>query len=296
MALASTSHSSYIGRFAPSPSGPLHLGSLVTALGSFLQAKSQGGLWLVRIDDIDPPREVTGAAKQILCSLESHGLCWDGDVLYQSDRSGAYTQAIEALQKAGLTYACNCTRKQIKSLGTYYTGTCQYKDLPKEGCALRFLNQVGTPHLEDKLLGLVSADPLATAEDFMIRRKDGLFAYHLAAVVDDIFQQVTEVVRGADLLQPTLCQLALYRAFDTSPPDFVHLPVISSAAGMKLSKQNHAQSIDLTPVKDNLMTALGLLGLRPAKALKNESVDNIIAWSVDNWRLDAIPQQQEIVL
>jgi len=286
----------YVGRFAPSPSGPLHLGSLVTALGSFLRARTQSGKWLVRIDDIDPPREVAGASEQILGSLETHGLLWDGEVLFQSQRTEAYEAAITELQQAGLTYACECTRKQIKTQGPYYTGKCRHKNLAESGCALRFVNDNGTTSLKDLHLGEIQAEPLATREDFIIRRKDGLFAYHLAAVVDDIFQQITEVVRGADLLQPTLCQLALYKAMNTYPPAFIHLPVISTAKGVKLSKQNHASSIDLQRPQENLLCALRLLGLSPPRALQEEPVKDILDWSISNWRLEDIPRKTEIIL
>lgn len=291
-----TSHTPYIGRFAPSPSGPLHLGSLVTAVGSYLQARSQAGKWLLRIDDIDPPREVAGAATQILHSLEKHGLHWDDDVLFQSHRSHAYDEAIRTLQEAGLTYPCECTRKQSKRLGPYYSGTCRQKKLQLPDCALRFRNQSQTRVLHDQHLGAVQADPLATSEDFIIKRKDGLFAYHLAAVVDDIYQQITEVVRGADLLQPTLCQLALYEAFNAQAPEFIHLPVISSAPGMKLSKQNHARSIDLQRPQDNLFSVLKLLGLNPTDEMREASVTSMVNWAVANWHLANIPHETEIVL
>lgn len=286
----------YIGRFAPSPSGPLHLGSLVTALGSYLRAKSHQGKWLLRIDDLDPPREVAGASRNILYCLEQHGLHWDDEVLYQSQRKQAYRDAISTLEDKQLTYACECTRKQIKLHGSYYSGTCREKSLSGVGNAIRFRNQGSVTKLVDQNLGEILADPLATAEDFIIKRKDGHYAYHLAAVVDDLYQNITEVVRGADLLQPTLCQIALYQVLNESAPDFLHLPVISTETGMKLSKQNHAHAIKPEAAALNLANAMTFLGLHPPKEINTTCVTELLNWAITNWSLDKVSKNPEIVI
>ncbi len=286
----------YVGRFAPSPSGPLHLGSLVTALGSYLRAKSQQGKWLLRIDDLDPPREVPGASDDILFTLEQHGLLWDGEPLYQSQRTSHYQAGLEKLQSDNLTYACECTRKQIKLQGPYYSGSCCNKNLSESGLAIRFRNNFTVTSLLDQHLGKIKADPIATSEDFIVKRKDGYYAYHLAAVVDDIFQQVTEIVRGADLLQPTLCQLALYQALGATPPKFLHLPVISTAVGMKLSKQNHAQAIMANAAPQNLVHALHLLGLTPSDDIDKTKVTDILNWAVAHWSLAKVSKNPEIII
>ncbi len=289
------STSSYTGRFAPSPSGPLHIGSLVTAIASYLQAKSNDGKWLLRIDDIDPPREMPNGAEIIMQSLLAHGLEWDGEVVRQSTHSPKYELALGTLWQNGLSYYCHCTRKQIKEAGPYYAGTCRYSNLPSEQCSLRFKNDSQLRSLKDGHLGEVELDPLALQEDFIIKRKDGLYAYHLASVVDDIDMGITEVVRGADLLAPSACQISLFSALGATPPNFVHIPVISSQAGKKLSKQNHAKPIENKLAKDNLLQALALLNMDLPHRLFAHSVKDILAWALEQWNLSTIPRQHEVV-
>lgn len=286
----------YVGRFAPSPSGPLHLGSLVTALGSYLQAKKNQGKWLIRIDDIDPPREQTGSKQAILECLSAHGLNWDSTPLLQSTRSDAYEMALAVLQQKGMSYFCECSRKEIKQRGAYYTGVCRTKGLSPEGCSQRFVNSDKHKPLVDLRLGRIELQDAALHEDFIIKRKDDLYAYHLASVVDDIDMGITEVVRGADLLTPTACQLALFRAFDIPPPNFVHLPVICSAEGLKLSKQNHAMALDLGNAKDNLLLALSLLDHSVDQLPSKLSIEQILQWAIQNWSIDKLKDHNEVVV
>ncbi len=201
----------YIGRFAPSPSGPLHFGSLIAALGSFLQARAQQGRWLVRIEDIDPPREMAGAADLILKTLETHGLRWDGEVMYQSRRHARYDEIIDQLYRAGDLYWCRCTRREIMANGGFYNGHCRTLGLSAEGCAARLRQHQPVYDFEDGLQGHIAVPAALAEEDFIVRRRDGLYAYNLAVVVDDMDCGITEIVRGADLLEPTVRQIALYQ-------------------------------------------------------------------------------------
>ncbi|WP_256744550.1 tRNA glutamyl-Q(34) synthetase GluQRS, partial [Cronobacter sakazakii] len=226
----------YIGRFAPSPSGELHFGSLIAALGSYLQARALQGQWLVRIEDIDPPREVPGAADAILRQLDHYGLHWDGEVLYQSQRHEAYREALAYLREHGLSYYCTCPRSRIQQLGGIYDGHCRALRYGPENAAVRLVQTHPVMAFTDKLRGNITADPALAREDFMIHRRDGLFAYNLAVVVDDHFQGVTEIVRGADLIEPTVRQISLYQQFGWQAPDYVHLPLVVNLDGNKLSK------------------------------------------------------------
>lgn len=285
-----------VGRFAPSPSGPLHLGSLVTALGSYLQAKKHNGLWLVRIDDIDPPREQTGSKQAILECLIAHGLKWDSIPLLQSTRSDAYEMALDALQQQGLSYFCECTRKQIKHAGLQYSGVCRSKNLSPKGCSQRFINSGTSYQLADLRLGKIDLQDAALQEDFIIKRKDGLYAYHLASVVDDIDMGISEVVRGADLLVPTACQVALYNAFNVAVPKLLHLPVICSATGVKYSKQNHARALDNGKAKENLLLALSLLNHPVDRHTSELTIEQILQWAIQNWSIDKLKDHTEIII
>jgi glutamyl-Q tRNA(Asp) synthetase len=284
----------YRGRFAPSPSGPLHLGSLVAALGSFLQARSRAGTWLVRIEDIDPPRELAGAADSILTSLEAHGLLWDDSVEYQNRHSQYYDQHLDWLAKQQLTYPCDCTRKMIQQQGGHYLGHCRHRKLPKQGCALRIYNNQPVSEFEDKLQGMVQSDMRFAGEDFIVKRKDGLYAYHLAVVVDDIRQRISQIVRGADLLQPSACQIMLYRLFNQPVPEYLHLPVIVSRPGIKLSKQNHAPALDNNNASDNLRQVLTWLNHSPPTELQGAPCQDILQWAISHWQLSRLPKTTEL--
>ena len=287
----------YRGRFAPSPSGALHFGSLVAALGSYLQARSQQGSWQVRIEDIYPPRAVKGAAQDILLTLQAYGLFWDGDVLYQSNNSQSYEKILRQWTAQQRCYACSCTRKIIQQNGGLYHATCRGKQLPEKNNALRInLHNISHPvdHFEDRLQGSISLGYARATEDFIIKRKDGLYAYNLAVVIDDINQGITEVVRGADLLYTTGKQLTLYQLLDKKPPTYLHLPVAVTTPGKKLSKQNHALAISKDNPMPTLLAALAFLGHTVPKELHATSCSIILDWAIQNWSLEKLPKGIEI--
>lgn len=268
--MASAIRPDYIGRFAPSPTGPLHFGSLVCALASYLDAKRHGGKWLLRIEDIDPPREQPGAADAIKRTLEAHGLNWDGEVRYQSQRSDAYWDCLNQLKKLDLLYRCNCTRARLALLNGPYDGHCLRHSPPANDlCALRlkvsdlqpeFHHIQNTIQFIDGIQGIQQEDIAKVSGDFVIHRKDGLFAYQLAVVVDDIDQGITDVVRGDDLLDTTARQIFLYRILGKEPPRYSHIPVVKDEYGNKLSKQNHAPAVDDSKASQNIYAALHTLG------------------------------------
>ena len=291
-----TNTNQYVGRFAPSPSGPLHFGSLIAALGSYLQAKSQQGKWIVRIEDLDPPREMQGAADDILRTLEAFGFMWDGNIIYQSLRLDAYQAQIETWLAQGNAYYCQCSRKDIKQTGGYYPGTCRTLNQRHSNGAVRL--QVDTPitHFDDLLHGHIELPFALAREDFIIRRRDGLFAYNLAVVLDDIEQGITEVVRGADLIEPTGRQIGLYRQLGHPEVSYLHLPLAITDNGNKLSKQNHAPAIDKHNPRPALMAALRFLGLSPPTELVTESVEQILQWGITHWQLKQLPKTTAITL
>ncbi|SLM62047.1 MULTISPECIES: tRNA glutamyl-Q(34) synthetase GluQRS [Dickeya] len=279
----------YVGRFAPSPSGDLHFGSLIAALGSYLQARACRGRWLVRIEDIDPPREVPGAASRILRQLEYYGLCWDGEVMYQSRRHARYREVLEQLQQQGDCYYCTCTRQRIQQLGGHYDGHCRDSHLPPENAARRLRQRHPVPGFHDRLHGWISADPALAQEDFIIHRRDGLFAYNLAVVVDDNDQGVTEIVRGADLIEPTVRQLALYCMLGYAAPAYAHLPLALDPHGNKLSKQNHAPALPEGDPRLTLAQALTFLHQPLPPEWRSFSRDDLLCWAITHWSLTKIP-------
>jgi len=256
----------YRGRFAPTPSGPLHLGSLVAALASYLEARACGGEWLLRIEDVDPPRVVAGAAASILRTLAAHGFEWDGGVLYQSGRGEAYQAALARLIDAGRVYACACSRKGIANLaepgvdGLVYPGICRGKGADAAG-ALRFLLTEKRVVFQDALLGMVACDVTRECGDFVLKRADGAFTYQIAVVVDDAEQGITHVVRGADLLTSTARQIVLQQALGYPTPAYTHLPVVLDARGFKLSKQTQAAPLEDADPLPALRLAGRFLGL-----------------------------------
>ncbi|OVZ92553.1 tRNA glutamyl-Q(34) synthetase GluQRS [Yersinia frederiksenii] len=284
----------YVGRFAPSPSGDLHFGSLIAALGSYLQARAQGGGWLVRIEDIDPPREIPGAAARILTALEHYGLHWDGPVIYQSQRHEAYRATLEWLKQQGLSYYCTCTRSRIQQIGGLYDGHCRERHLPADGAAIRLRQTQPVYSFYDKLLGELHAVPALAEEDFIIRRRDGLFAYNLAVVVDDAFQGVTEIVRGADLIEPTVRQIALYKQLQQPVPSYLHLPLALNPDGNKLSKQNHAPPLPNGDPRPILVEALKFLRQPLPECWQDLDLPLLLRFAVENWTLAAIPLQGAI--
>lgn len=282
---------SYIGRFAPSPSGSLHFGSLVAALGSFLRAKSQHGLWLVRMEDLDPPREVAGAADDILRTLEAYGLYWDKSVVYQSERHDAYQACIDDLLTRNLAYYCTCTRKMITAMGGTYDGRCQH--ITHNQGAIRLNNQAKIESFTDVLHGDITTDHAFASEDFIIKRSDGLFAYQLAVVLDDAYQGITEVVRGCDLLEASARQLSLYQMLSLPAPAWLHLPLACTKPNFKLSKQNHAKAINTQAPSQSLQDALLFLGQDKVDLDRPEIM---LQQAISQFDLQHIPKQTEIML
>lgn len=289
--------SNYIGRFAPSPTGPLHFGSLVAALGSYLQARTQGGHWWLRMEDVDTPRTVPGAAEQILRQLEHSGFEWDGEVMWQSTRGEAYEAALAALREKNLIYPCGCSRREIADSTLARDGSHRYAGTCREGLAAgksarawRLRTDAQIVRFVDAVQGEYAEDVWHEVGDFVLRRADDLVAYQLAVVVDDAAQGVTQVVRGADLLDSTPRQIYLQHALGYATPSYVHLPVATNAAGEKLSKQTLAQAFDDTRAVPALVQALDFLGQKPPWALANEPLTTFWAWAQAHWNLDAVPK------
>jgi glutamyl-Q tRNA(Asp) synthetase len=289
------------GRFAPSPTGPLHLGSLVAALGSWLFARAKGGRWLVRLEDLDAPRVVPGAADEILRALERYGLTWDGEVVFQSRRLAHYDAALEILLKRKMAYACACSRADLARSAAapdradpfppgVYPGTCRGGLPPgREARAVRFRVPAGVFIFEDLVLGSFSEDVAVSVGDFVVKRADGPFAYQLAVVVDDAAQDVTEVVRGADLLDSTARQIALQQALRLPTPAYAHLPLVLSPAGAKLGKRDGAlplETLDEARLRASLAFALKALGQDPVKETPRE----MLAEAVRRFDPGAIPR------
>jgi len=286
----------YRGRFAPSPTGPLHFGSMVAAVGSFLQAKSRGGEWLVRMENLDPPREVPGAADDILRTLEAFGLSWDGAVMYQSRRHGAYEAALKMLERLDVIYPCACSRREIADSsvngvdGPVYPGTCRV-GLPKGRAPRAWRVRVNGRAIEfvDAVQGRVVRDLAADFGDFVVRRADGYFAYQLAVVVDDAEQGITEIVRGADLIESTPRQMHLQDLLGLPTPEYLHLPVALNAQGEKLSKQTFAAATDAARPVPMLYQVLRFLGQEPPPMLAESSLDDFWRWAIVHWRLERVP-------
>lgn len=285
----------YCGRFAPSPSGPLHFGSLVAALGSFLDARAHRGRWLLRIEDLDPPRVVTGAADTIRWQLEGLGLVWDEEIVYQSERRAAYDEAFDLLRQNGALYRCDCSRKQLLERarlgpeGPIYPGTCRLRDVDGQQAAWRLRTPDHPIICRDRLLGEHAIDVRSRLGDFIIRRNDGIYAYQLAVVVDDARQGVTDIVRGVDLWWSTPRQIWLQALLRLPHPRYLHLPLVKNAAGEKLSKQTLAPAIEPQQAVPLLLDALVFLGQRPPDALRRGRRTDVLQWAVEHWRPDSIP-------
>ncbi|BAU47974.1 glutamyl-Q tRNA(Asp) ligase [Sulfurifustis variabilis] len=287
----------YRGRFAPSPTGPLHFGSLVAAVGSFLEARARRGEWLVRIEDLDPPREPAGAAGDILRTLDAFGLHWDGEVVYQSRRQGAYEAALAELRRLGVLYACGCTRREIADSavagvdGPVYPGTCR-NGVPagREGRTLRVRTDDAAIAFEDRMQGRVESRLERDVGDFVLRRADGFYAYQLAVVVDDAAQGVNDVVRGADLLGSTARQIHLQRLLGLPTPAYAHLPIAVDAEGAKLSKQTGAEPVRIEHASELWWDALWFLGQEPPADLRTAPVAVIRDWAIAHWHAAAVPR------
>ncbi|MDT8448367.1 MAG: tRNA glutamyl-Q(34) synthetase GluQRS [bacterium] len=289
--------SDYRGRFAPTPSGPLHFGSLVGALGSYLAAKSQSGAWLLRIDDLDGPRVVKGAIDQILRRLEAFGLFWDESVRYQSQRYPEYQAALDQLIERGLAYPCHCSRSQLGQSsqagieGPVYPGTCRLTPGAGELRSYRLLTQGAPLVFEDGNLGVQRLDLAAQVGDFVLWRADGVFSYHLATVVDEQLDGITELVRGADLLVSTQRHLFLMDLLRQPRPRCLHLPVALDAQGEKLSKQTLAPPLEPGQEGRLLFLALEFLGQFPPEDMRGAPPAELLAWGVAHWMPQALGGQ-----
>lgn len=319
----------YIGRFAPSPTGPLHFGSLIAAVASYCDAKNNIGKWLVRMEDLDKPREMAGAADTILRQLEAFGFEWDGDIVYQSQRTALYEHALEKLKQHSVIYPCTCSRKEIADSaissgieGAIYPQTCYQKwlknstrenyasvtvkvipILPK--CLSTKSNvttrmDIGSQriHLEDAIKieffdvvqEQVSQHLASDIGDFVLKRADGLFAYQLAVIVDDAAQHISHIVRGADLLASTPRQIYLQQLLGFSTPSYAHVPVAVNAAGEKLSKQTLAKAIDAHFAAQLIADALQFLGQKPPGDLAQNTLPDIWQWAIKNWQISMVPK------
>lgn len=287
----------YVGRFAPSPTGPLHFGSLVAAVASFCDARAVGGRWLLRIDDVDTPRCVPGAAEDMLATLARFGLEWDGEPVWQSRRTANYRAAFEGLLQAGHVFGCACTRRELADStlapdgSRVYPGTCR-DGLPpgREARAWR-VRVAGCVEFDDAVQGRQHAKLDEEVGDFVVLRADGLFAYQLAAVVDDLDAGVTDIVRGADLLASSVRQIHLQNLLGAPRPRYAHVPVALDAAGEKLSKQTLARAIDECAPGEALHAALAFLGQNPPQELATASPERVLDWAVAHWQLDGVPRR-----
>jgi glutamyl-Q tRNA(Asp) synthetase len=289
----------YRGRFAPSPTGPLHFGSLIAAVGSYLEARRNRGEWLLRMEDLDRLREEPGAADAILRILEAYGFEWDGSVVRQSRRGEAYAAALARLRREGWVFPCACTRREISDsmFGSanepVYPGTCRNGIAPgREARAVRMRVGDAVISFEDRLQGAIEQDLALEVGDFVVRRADGLFAYQLAVVVDDFDQGVTDVVRGADLLASTPRQILLQQRLGYPTPRYAHLPVALNRGGEKLSKQTRALPLVAAEAPLRLWRALRFLGQDPPASLVGENVSALWNWALINWRAAKIPRQR----
>ncbi len=284
-----------VARFAPSPTGPLHLGSLLAAVGSYLDARANGGRWLVRIEDIDTPRVIPGCADQQLRTLEAFGFEWDGEVVFQSTRFDAYRATLADLRARGRTFRCSCSRKDLTGIGEEggYPGTCRDGPAKAGPTSLRFRVGDGPVHFDDAFLGPQVFD-LAACGDVVVERRDGLPSYQLAVVVDDAWQGVTRVVRGADLLTSTPWQIDLQRAAGLPTPSYGHLPLVVEADGGKLSKSARAVPIDPAAAPALLTSTLTLLAQTPPPDLASGSVKDVWNWAIAHWRPQALAGRRAV--
>lgn len=291
----------YLGRFAPSPTGPLHFGSLVSALASYLDAHYNRGKWLVRIEDLDPPREQAGATQAILRCLEDHGLHWDDAVVYQSQRSHLYDAYLERLRAQDLLYRCDCTRQDLQSINGIYTGHCRNRNVDANlPHSLRLKLYDLPPQIQhvipngnelsftDLIQGKQRQNLRTDAGDQILKRKDNLYAYQLGVVVDDIEQGITHIIRGSDLLDVTARQIFLFNVLGAPVPSFGHVTLATQPNGQKLSKQNLAPELKSSEAGINLWQALAFLGQNPPATLCGASPKELLDWGKQHWQRAAI--------
>lgn len=286
---------SYIGRFAPTPSGHLHFGSLLAALASYLDARHYQGRWLLRMEDLDLPRNKPGAAAHIRNTLNAFGLIPDGEVWVQSERQTVYSEQIKTLVDQGQAYYCDCSRRDLTLYQGLYPGTCRERHLPAaKHHAVRVLTTSHPLAFTDRLQGPFQQQLENDLGDFIIRRRDGIVAYQLAVVMDDIAQGVTDIVRGADLLDSTPRQLRLYELLGAAPPRYLHIPVVVREQGEKLSKRLGSAGLDMSRTEATLYTALAALHQHPPATLRSASVTEQLVWASLNWDPSRLPASLEI--
>ena len=292
----------YRGRFAPSPTGPLHFGSLLAAVASYLQAVVAGGEWLVRIEDIDPPREASGAAEQIITALRVHGFHWSGDILFQRHNLQRFEAVVESLIERRLAFACTCSRETVREtarpgpVGPIYPGTCRNKKFDDQNDhAIRMRAASQHVSFEDQLQGPVDCSLDRDIGDFVIRRKGGLIAYSLAVALDDHDQGITEIVRGIDLLHFTPAQIHLQRVLGLKTPAYMHVPIAVTTGGDKLSKQTGAPALDVQKPVENLFRCLKVLRQQPPSELLSSSIGAIWDWASENWRPDKLANCRNVL-
>jgi glutamyl-Q tRNA(Asp) synthetase len=290
----------YVGRFAPSPTGPLHFGSLLSAVASYLDARCHGGRWLLRIEDIDPLRAQAGADRQIIRALEAYGFEWDGEPYYQSRRIGVHRSIVQRLVETARAYRCGCSRQDLEGchrgpLGIIYPGYC------RDGCtaseaAVRLRTDDRPVEFTDRLQGLQSQRLETESGDFVILRRDGRIAYQLAVVADDHDQGITHVVRGIDLIHSTPRQIYLQRLLSYTTPVYAHIPVAENHAGQKLGKSTGAPAVPLDEVRPPLVAALAALGQKPPDDLGDASLDSVWRWAIARWSLERLASRKAIVV
>ncbi|MBL4711621.1 MAG: tRNA glutamyl-Q(34) synthetase GluQRS [Gammaproteobacteria bacterium] len=294
--MTNTNTTLYKGRFAPSPTGAVHFGTLVAAVASYLQAKTNNGEWLIRIEDVDITRKIKHADSAILNTLEAFSFEWHDEVIYQSKRTPYYLEALHQLDLKSLTFACSCSRKQLAETNTnVYPGTCRGKSLPEQNeHAVRLFAKDINISYNDAIMGLQTQNIQQQCGDFIIKRRDGLFAYQLAVVVDDALQGITEVVRGCDLLDSTPRQIYLQQLLNYPTPNYCHLPLVVDKAGNKISKSDSNAKISLKCKEKILFDALIFLGQQPPADLIESDIHNIWHWAISHWQLNQVPQEKNV--
>jgi glutamyl-Q tRNA(Asp) synthetase len=274
----------------------LHLGSLLAAVGSFLDARSRGGRWLVRMEDLDRARVVPGSADEILRTLETFGLLWDGEVEYQSRRTHCHTEALESLRAGGFTFECSCSRRELATEDSGYPGTCREGPRSPGDTATRFrVDETETLVVDDRFQGRIAL-AMGKLGDVIVRRRDGVFAYQLAVVVDDALQEITDVVRGADLLESTGWQIALQRALRLRTPRYAHLPLLLEHTGEKLSKSRRSAALDPDRAGAEVLSVLRLLGLSPPTELAGSTPAALLRWATGCWQDQPLPLVRDVIL
>lgn len=289
----------YIGRFAPSPTGPMHFGSLITAVASYLDAKHQHGIWKVRIEDLDQPRTVKGSDKTILDTLHQHGFHWDDEVIYQSQRLDIYQSFLSKLNEKKITYYCECSRKEIADSaitgidGMIYPGTCRNKILDSNHHALRVKVEDLFIEFEDKIQGGIKQNILKEFGDFILKRSDGIYAYQLAVVIDDALQNINTIIRGSDLIDSSSKQIYLQKILSLPKVAYGHVPV-ATLNQKKLSKENQSMPINISNVKDNLIACLKFLGQDYEVVRKENTLTNFWATAIQLWDISLVPKIKTI--